>query len=218
MGDPKKTRKKYSTPSHPWQKARIEEETELTKSYALKNKKEIWKMGSILKRFKKQAKKLGSLDSKQAEKEKEQLLKRLKAMNLLKEEDNLETILILNPKDIMERRLQTIVVKKGFARSMKQARQFITHGHVGIGNKIITSPSYIVLQSEEASIKFKENSALSNSDHPERKIAKPVESAKEKKEEVSKQSSETSEKPSPSKSSSDKPDKKKAKAKKSEKK
>ena len=40
MGSPKKPRKKYSTPSHPWQKIRIEEEKELLKEYGLKNKKE----------------------------------------------------------------------------------------------------------------------------------------------------------------------------------
>jgi len=34
MGDPKKTRKKYSTPHHPWEKGRIEHEIVI--------KKRIW--------------------------------------------------------------------------------------------------------------------------------------------------------------------------------
>ncbi|MDP7610203.1 MAG: 30S ribosomal protein S4, partial [Candidatus Woesearchaeota archaeon] len=44
MGDPKKQRKKYSKPSHPWQTERIEVEKVLMKEYGLKNKKEIWRV------------------------------------------------------------------------------------------------------------------------------------------------------------------------------
>ena len=56
MGHPKKTRKKYKTPSHPWQKDRLEEEKILTKEYGLKNKKELWKGDSHLRKVKRQAK------------------------------------------------------------------------------------------------------------------------------------------------------------------
>ena len=38
MGDPKKIRKKYSTPKHPWEGARIEEEKKLLKDYGIKKK------------------------------------------------------------------------------------------------------------------------------------------------------------------------------------
>ena len=41
MGDPKKIRKSYRTPSHPWQKQRIVEEDELLKTYGIKNKTHI---------------------------------------------------------------------------------------------------------------------------------------------------------------------------------
>ena len=44
MGDPRKTRKKYDTPQHPWQKERMDQESVFLKEYGLKNKKEIWKM------------------------------------------------------------------------------------------------------------------------------------------------------------------------------
>ena len=44
MGDPRKIRKKYETPTHPWQKDRIDEEKTLTIEFGLKNKKEIWRM------------------------------------------------------------------------------------------------------------------------------------------------------------------------------
>ena len=42
MGDPKFPSKTYNTPSHPWQKIRIEQESNLVNQYGLKNKKEIW--------------------------------------------------------------------------------------------------------------------------------------------------------------------------------
>jgi small subunit ribosomal protein S4 len=190
MGDPKKTRKKYSPPSHPWQKERIEEETELNNKYAFKNKKEIWKMNSKLKGYKQQAKKLSSETSKQAEKEKALLLKKLNSLGLLKEGDNLDSILVLKLGDLMERRLQSMVFKKGLARTMKQARQFITHGHIEIKNNVVTSPSYLVRTIEENGIKFKSNTALAKADHPERAI-KVKEVKNEKKEtEKSKEKSE----------------------------
>ena len=39
MGDPKRTKKKYSTPLHPWQAERLEEEKGLTREYGFRNKK-----------------------------------------------------------------------------------------------------------------------------------------------------------------------------------
>jgi len=41
MGDPKKTRKKYKTPIHPWQGARIEEERVLKRKYGLRSLEEL---------------------------------------------------------------------------------------------------------------------------------------------------------------------------------
>jgi len=58
MGDPRKIRKKYQTPSHPWIKSRIDEEKVLTREFGTKNKKEIWKMETVLKNFKTQSKHL----------------------------------------------------------------------------------------------------------------------------------------------------------------
>ena len=56
MGDPKKLRKKYVTPRHPWQGSRILAEKPLIREYGLKNKKEIYKAQSLLRNFTKQAK------------------------------------------------------------------------------------------------------------------------------------------------------------------
>jgi len=178
MGDPKKQRKKYTKPKHPWQHDRIEEEKELIKDYGLKNKKEIWKIVTLLRGFSNQVKNLVALKTEQAEKEKEQLLKRLQSLGLIKKTAQLDDVLSLTPKDIMERRLQTIVHRKGLAKSMKQARQFIVHGHIKIKDKKITVPSYVVGKDEEALVTFMQKSSLSNLEHPERVIKKKQEKKK----------------------------------------
>ena len=76
MGDPKKHRSKYSTPLKAWEKGRIDEEKDLIKEYHFKNKQEIWKLTSKLRNVARQAKRLITLKTDQAEKEKVQLLNR----------------------------------------------------------------------------------------------------------------------------------------------
>ncbi|MCK4521746.1 MAG: 30S ribosomal protein S4 [Nanoarchaeota archaeon] len=180
MGDIRKIRKKYKGPSHPWQKTRIDEEIELSKEYGTKSKEEIWKMISVLRRFANQSKKLVSLRTEQAEKEKIQLMKRLNSLGLLKETSGFDDILNLGIKDVMERRLQTIIHRKGLAKSMRQARQFIVHDHICIDGKKITSPSYLVRVGEEGKIGFSTGSPFFSSDHPERIIEEVVEAKKKK--------------------------------------
>ena len=182
MGDPRKLRKQYTAPSHPWERARIEKERGIMKSYAPKNKLEIWKMDSIVKSCKDQAKKLSALRTKQAEKEQKLLLDRLFRMGLIEENSTLENILTLKLEDVMERRLQTMVMKRGLARSMTQARQFITHGHIRVGDTVMTSPSYLVKRSEEGAISFRPASRLSDPEHPERKAEKKPKISKAQKE------------------------------------
>jgi len=160
MGDPKKHRKKYSTPIHPWQKARIEEEKALMRSYGLKNKKEIWKMASKIRSFSRQAKNLIASTTSQGLKEKEQMLTRFFSIGLLPKEADLDDVLSLTTKDIIERRLQTFVFRKNLAKSVNQARQFIVHGHIMVGEKKVTLPSYIVKRDEEDAISFVANSTI----------------------------------------------------------
>lgn len=170
MGDPRKIRRKYSGPAHPWQKKRIEEEKKILKDYGLKNKTEIWKTSSKLKSFSSQAKKLIATRGEQAEKEKKQLLGKLQRLGLIKQDAKLDDVLSLTLKNLLERRLQTLLVRRHLAKSMKQARQFITHEHVAVNDKKITAPSYLVLVNEEPTMTFVQSSSLSNSEHPERKV------------------------------------------------
>ncbi len=174
MGSIKRQKKKYSRPGHPWQKARIEEERALVNEYGLVNKKEVWKFNSKLQKFKDQAKKLIVSTAKQAEVEKAQLLNRLKRLGVIDNSINqLDTILALSIKDLLARRLQTVVLRLGLARSVKQARQFIVHGHIFVNGRKMTAPSYMVPVAQQASIEFCPRSTLSDAEHPERVVLKP---------------------------------------------
>jgi len=204
MGSPKKQRKKFSKPSHPWQKERILAEQELSKSYGLRRKFEIWKMNSTLKNFTSQAKNLITTKKQQSDIERSQLLKKLSSLGLIESGSKIEDVLSLTLKDVMDRRLQTLVFKKNMARSLTQARQFIVHEHICIGEKKITAPSYLVQLSEEANIQFTQGSSFTDSNHPERII---LESKK------TQNKTEITEKEEPTKETTSKDDKKENKPK-----
>lgn len=181
MGDPRKIRKKYQTPGHPWQKARIESEKIITKEYGTKNKREIWKMESTLRAFSNRAKRLIVAKTVQAEIEKKQLIAKLQALGLVPPEAGLDNVLDLALRDIMERRLQTLIYKKSLAKTVNQARQFIIHGHVTVGDRKITSPSYLVSVKEEGMIGFSKGSLLNDPEHPARIIQSESEAKKKAK-------------------------------------
>ncbi|ACS89406.1 MULTISPECIES: 30S ribosomal protein S4 [Thermococcus] len=174
MGDPKRQRKRYETPSHPWIKERLDRERVLVQKYALKNKKELWKHETQLKNFRRRARRLLAARGKQAEIERAQLLQRLARLGILPEGAHLDDVLSLTIDDILERRLQTLVFKKGLARTIKQARQLIVHGHIEVNGQIIRSPSYLVLKEEEDGITYGRASPFANSQHPERMVIEEV--------------------------------------------
>jgi small subunit ribosomal protein S4 len=180
MGDPKRARKKHIRPVKIWQKDRIEEDKVLMKEYGLKRKKEIWRMDYILTSLRKQAKNLTARDDEQSKKEEKQLLERLKRLSLMKA-GKLDDVLNLTLKDILDRRLETIVYKKGLARSINQARQFIVYGHISIKGAKVTIPSYLVNGEEENNISYSPESSLANAEHAERIKEKKVEKTKEEK-------------------------------------
>ena len=177
MGDPRKKRKRYETPVHPWQKSAIDAEKILAREYGFKNKKEQWKMQSRLQKYKESVKKLVATRTKQSERERQQLLDKLVKIGLLNSGATFNDVLGLDAKDLMERRLQSLVYRKGLARTVKQARQFITHRHVLVNGKVTTFPSYLVSVDEEPTISFRAKSTLFSETHPERALPKKVEEA-----------------------------------------
>jgi len=163
-----KLRKKYSGPSHLWQMDRIQEEKQIRRSYGCKNKAEIWKVQSKLRKFRAQARRLIPLTGRQAQLEKKQLLTRLFKLGLVKENAKIEDVLALKITDLMERRLQTLVLNKKLANTVKQARQMISHGHIQIGSKKVKSPTHLVTLGQEPEISFAGNSPFISEMHPER--------------------------------------------------
>jgi len=159
MGDPRRLKKKWSKPLHPWQLDRMLQETELLRAYGLKRKKELWKMNSKLKKFFEQTKGIIAAP-KASESEKEAFVSKLVRLGLLKSGSKLDDALNLTLKDLMERRLQTIVVRRNLAKSMDQARQFIVHEHVLVGDNKITVPSYMVSTTEETLVRYSDDSGF----------------------------------------------------------
>ncbi|PSP86517.1 30S ribosomal protein S4 [Halobacteriales archaeon QH_8_68_33] len=135
----------YETPNHPYQGERISEEAGLIGQYGLKNKEELWRARSEL-RF----------------------LARLKRIGVLGENDSLDDILSLDVTDILERRLQTVVYRKGLANTTSQARQFVAHGHITVDGRRVTRSSRKVAAAEEDAVAFDSASPLTDELHPER--------------------------------------------------
>src|SRR3989344_5213812 len=107
MGDPRRLRKKYSGPMHPWRKDNIAAENELKKEYSLKNKQEVWRMNSALRDFKNQAKKLIALKTKQSEKERNALLERLQKIGFLNIGGKIDDIFRLTGRHVLQGRPQS---------------------------------------------------------------------------------------------------------------
>ncbi|MBO5669833.1 MAG: 30S ribosomal protein S4 [Candidatus Methanomethylophilaceae archaeon] len=172
MGDPKFSRRSYDTPSHPWQGERIKAEVVLVKSYGLKNKTEVWKAQSVLRNYRKQARELQALlrgGDAQAKKEADALLNKCGRIGVLPLEGaTLNDILTLTEKNILGRRLQTIVYEKGLASTITQARQMIVHGHIFMNGHKVTVPGYIVTRNEESTIEFNPASPYTDEMHPMR--------------------------------------------------
>ncbi|MCS7125596.1 MAG: 30S ribosomal protein S4 [Aigarchaeota archaeon] len=153
MGDPKRPRKQYETPKHPWKSDRLSMELQLLGEYGLRNKRELWRAETILRKIRAQARSLFILTGEKRVQEEKRLIQRLYKMGLVEEEATADDVLKLTIRDILERRLQTIVFKLGYAKSIYQARQLITHGHVYIRDSKVRSPSYHVMRGEESQIK-----------------------------------------------------------------
>ena len=169
MGDPKFPSKHYNTPSHPWQKNRIEQEKTLIHQYGLKNKREIWKANTKVRSMRRQARKLtANASDEQAQKEKSLLLTKLNRLGMLEEGSGLEDILRMEPESFLDRRLQTQVYLQGLASTVKQARQLIIHGHISVDGAVNRVPGMIVTKLQEKMIRYSPLSALNSDLHPVR--------------------------------------------------
>ena len=161
-------RKKYSRPRKLYDKVRIEEENSLIKTYGLKNKEEIWRAEAAIERLRNRAKNLITASTEEQKK----LFSKLNNMGFKVEK--ISDILGLSKENWLKRRLQSVLVKKGYAKP-KEARQLIVHKHVAINNNIINIPSYIVKVDEEDKIKVFKKMKKIEDDKEKAKEIKEVE-------------------------------------------
>ena len=199
MGEPKFSRPRTQTPTHPWKQARIDEEHDLKERYGLKKvggMREIWREKSALRRHRNQAMKLiGRVDSTEGHyaKEKEQLLNSLTKKGLLQTGADVGDVLEINVEHMLSRRLQSLVYYKGLAPSMRAARNLIVHGHICIGDQRMTVPGYHVLKEEEDSLQYSENSPFVDPEHPFRKELETLRYQEDDEEELEEDSAEEEE-------------------------
>jgi small subunit ribosomal protein S4 len=166
MGDPRKQRKKFDTPRFRWRKDILQEELRLIGQYGLRNKHELWRHKTILSKTRGIARSLISKTPEERAKMENESLTKLKKAGILQETAVLDNVLDLTIEDILERRLQTIVFRKGLARTIFQSRQLITHGHITIDNRRVTVPGYMVAKLEEPKVVYSPESAVANQAHP----------------------------------------------------
>ena len=173
MGYPGKNYKTYATPKRRFEKTRLEDEKRLLIDYGLRNKRELWKAQSVLRKYRTAARELvalrsGGLSTEDYLKKRDELVNHLYRYGLVGENADVGDVLALRVEQQLDRRLQTLVLRKGLARSPKQARQLITHGHIAIRGRRVTVPGYRVERTEESEISYYGPSPFMNDVHPER--------------------------------------------------
>lgn len=145
----KKLKKQYETPNEGWSQERIDREDELIEDYGLKNKKEVYKAQSQLRSLRREARDLVASENEQERKE---LIEKAHRLGLVREDAELEQILSLNVTDLLDRRLQTAINRRGYTDTVKEARQLVVHGHVYVDGQRVNVPGYLLTQEEEQEI------------------------------------------------------------------
>ncbi len=168
MGDPKRQRRKFDTPRFPWRKDILDEELKMLGTYGLRNKHELWRHETQLSKFRGIARSLIGRSAEERMKMENELLTKLKKLGVLQDTAVLDDVLDLSLEDLLERRLQTLVFRKTLSKTVHQARQLVTHGHVTLNNRRVTVPGYLVSREEEKSLTYAVESQLAKAEHPTR--------------------------------------------------
>jgi small subunit ribosomal protein S4 len=164
MGDPKRQRKKYETPRYPWSAAVLDADLRLLGEYGLRNKRELRRHRFMLSKYRALARLLLGRPADERAKLEQELLGKLTSLKIVMAGATLDDVLDLTVNAVLERRLQTLVFKLGKAKTPQQARQLITHGHIAVKGRRVTSPSYLVKRTEEERIDYAETSPFKHDD------------------------------------------------------
>merc|ERR1712146_268559 len=154
MGNFSKTSK---NPKRAYDKERLDHELQMLGTYGLKNKREIRRVGLILSKVRAVARDLLTLDEKDPRRifEGQALMRRMIRYGILDEDkQRLDYMLALKIEDFLERRLQTLVFKRGLAKSIHHARVLIRQKHIRVGHQIVDIPSFMVRVESQPHIEF----------------------------------------------------------------
>jgi len=168
MGDPRKQKKKYVAPKKPFDSDRFEQELQMVGSYGLRNKKELWKHRTELSNYRRNARNLLALPVSERAQHERELVDKLTRLGILTTEPTLDHVLDLTMENLLERRLQTVVFRKGLASSMHHARQLVTHGHIALDTARVDTPQRLITVAEEDRLQYTPKSALNDASHPAR--------------------------------------------------
>lgn len=146
----RRIRKKFKKPRSPWNINKIKDERKLLNDYGLRRKKEMLIAQGVLRNYRQRAREL--IADKDKEKERILIEKMAKLGFLPKKESTLDDILALSITNVLDRRLQTLVLRKGIAKTPMQARQLIVHGHISVAGRKTKFPSYVVPVEEERKV------------------------------------------------------------------
>merc|ERR1712196_60597 len=148
-------------PRRPFEKERLDAELKLIGTYGLKNKREIWRVRLALAKIRATARVLLTKDEKDPQRifEGQALMRRMIRYGILDEDkQRLDYVLGLKLENFLERRLQTLVFKRGLAKSIHHARVLIKQRHIRVGRQIVTVPSFMVRVESQPHIEFALNS------------------------------------------------------------
>ena len=154
MGDPKLSRRVWKKPKRPLNYDLMMDELKTLGTFGLKTKRELWKANTELSRLRLQARSLLALRQEDREQKEPILINSLSKIGLVDKNSTLDDVLNLQVADLLSRRLQTIVQRKLYFKTPYQARQAIVHGHIMIGERVVTIPSYTVKIDEEPKIRL----------------------------------------------------------------
>ena len=152
MGDPKLSRKVWKKPKRPLNYDLMMDELKILGTFGLKTKRELWKTQTELSRIRFQARSILALRQEIRERKEPILIQSLSKIGLVDKNSTLDDVLNLQVNDLLSRRLQTIAQKKLYFKTPYQVRQAIIHGHIMIGDNVVTIPSYVVKTVEENKI------------------------------------------------------------------
>lgn len=130
---------------------------QLLGEYGLRCKREIWRAQLALAKVRSAARKLLTLDEKDAKRmfEGDALIRRLARYGILNEDEKrLDDVLRLTTQRFLERRLQTKVYKMNYAKSIHHARVLILQRHIRVGKQLVNAPSFMVRSESEGHIDF----------------------------------------------------------------